>query len=98
MNQTSPATLLAVAKVYWRHFAPAWMLPIVLLPVDALSARLGHPLLFFWLIVMPLFFWGIFRGARPWLEHKIKYWHCVFWIMVFPFLIWVVVVVCWNAW
>lgn len=78
--------------MYWRSFAPAWLFPLVFLYGGVVSQRLGHPVLFFWFIAMPLFFFTSFRASRPWVERKIRYGHYVLLAIVLPFLIWIAAV------
>ena len=92
MDQTRPATLIEAVKTFWRNFAFAWVFPIVFLYGGLAADELGQPLLFFWLVATPLFFWSFFLASRPWLQQKIRYWHCVFWGMAVPFIIWMVAV------
>jgi hypothetical protein len=87
-----PPTLIAAGKVFWRTFAPAWAFPVVLLLISVGSDRLGHPLLAWWIFGMPFFFWAFFRATRPWLNGQIRYWHQVFWGMLVPFMVFVVLV------
>jgi len=87
MEQVRPATLIDAAKAFWGNFLPAWIFPVFFLFGGLASETLGHPLLFFWLVALPLFFWSFLRWARLGLERKVRYWHAVFWGMVFPFII-----------
>ena len=92
MEQAIPATLLDAAKTFWRSFVPVWVFPVVFLFGGVASEQLGHPVVFFWLVALPLFFWSFSRAIRLWLEKKIKYSHIAFWAFAFPFMIWVVAV------
>ena len=85
-------TLGGTARRFWRHFAPAWVFPVVFLYGGVASESLGHALLFFVLVVTPLFFWSFFRSTRPHREKLIPYWHWVFWGVLVPFLVWGVAV------
>jgi hypothetical protein len=87
MESVQSASLWGAARVNWRNFAPAWLFPFVLFYGGGVSDSLGHPNLFFTFIALPLFFWCFFNGTRPWRRHQVKYWHCVFWVMVVPFLV-----------
>src|SRR5262245_20196517 len=86
-----PTTLLAAGRMFWRSFAPAWVFPAVLLPIFLVSEKIGHPLLIWWLVEMPLFFWCFLRATRPWLDGRIRYSHQAFWGVVVPFLVWVAI-------
>jgi len=88
MEQTQPPTLFAAAKCFWRNFAPAWVFPVFFLYGGLAAEEIGHPFLFMSFCAIPLFFWSFFRASRPWLQQKIKYWHCAFWAIIFPFIIW----------
>ena len=92
MESTQPTYLWGAAKSYWRSFLPAWVFPFVFFYGGGVSDSFGHPNLFFVVVALPLFFWSFFRSARPWLRHQVKYWHCVFWAMVVPFLVGIVAV------
>jgi hypothetical protein len=92
MESTQPTNLWGAAESYWRSFFPAWIFPFVFFYGGAVSDSLGHPDLFFVVVALPLFFWCFFRATRPWLHHQVKYWHCIFWAMVVPFLIGIVAV------
>lgn len=87
MEQVRPTTLIGTGRAFWRNFLPAWIFPVFIIFGGLASDTLGHPLLFFWLVASPLFFWSFFRWARLWLERKVRYWHAAFWGMVFPFII-----------
>lgn len=88
MEQAIPATLFGAAKTYWRSFVPIWVFPIVFLYGGVASDKMGHPLMFFWLVAMPYFFWCFSRAARIWLAQQIKYSHFAFLVFLFPFMIW----------
>jgi hypothetical protein len=88
MAQVHSDTLIETAKIYWRDFAPAWAFPVIFLYGGLASGELGHPFLFFWFVAAPFFFWGLNRAWRP----KVRYWHSIFWGMLFPFIIWAVAV------
>ena len=85
-----PTTLIAAARVFWRSFAPVWAFPVVYLLISVVTNKIGHPLLGWWLLGMPLFFWCFFRAARPWLDRRIRYWHHAFWSALVPFILWMV--------
>jgi len=85
-------SLMGAAKMHWRAFAPAWVFPVFFLFGGVESERLGHPLLFFWLIAVPLFFWTFGRAAAVWSRRQLGYWPTVFWAILVPFLIWAVAV------
>jgi hypothetical protein len=87
MEPTLPATLFKAGKLFWRSFAPAWLFPVVFLYGGIASEELGDPLLFFFFVAIPLFFWSFLRASRPWLEQKIQFWHSAFWGLLLPFLI-----------
>ena len=84
MSDQAQTTLLASARNYWRSFAAAWVFPLVFLFGGLLSEELGHPLVFFWLIAAPFFFWSFFRAFRA----PVNYWHMAFWGFLVPFIIW----------
>jgi hypothetical protein len=67
---------------------PAWIFPFVFLYGGLAADKIGHPLLFFWLIAAPLFFWSFARASSPWRRKEVGYWSGVFWSMVVPFLLW----------
>jgi hypothetical protein len=92
MGNGTTISLLGAAKAHWRLFIPAWVFPVVLLFGGTLSERLGHPLLFFWLVAVPLFFWALSRASVPWRQGQLKYWPTVFWAMLVPFVIWAIAV------
>jgi hypothetical protein len=58
---------------------------------------MGRPLLFFFVVTTPLFFWGFFRAGRVWLERRIRYRHMVFWAFIAPFIVWSVTLYVANA-
>jgi hypothetical protein len=97
VEPTLPTTLFEAGKRFWRIFAPAWLFPVVFLYGGTASEELGHPLLFFFFVAIPLFFWSFFRASRPWLNQKIQFWHSAFWGLFLPLLIWTVVVLSRNA-
>jgi hypothetical protein len=92
MELTQPTNLWGSAKTYWRSFLPAWLFPFVFFYGGGVSDSLGYPNLFFAVVALPLFFWCFFRATRPWHRHQVRYWHCVFWAMVIPFLVGIVAV------
>jgi hypothetical protein len=87
-----PTTLIGAARVFWRSFAPLWAFPVVSLLISIVTTKIGHPLLGWWLLGMPLFFWCFFRAARPWLDRHIRFWHQAFWVLLVPFALWIVVI------
>lgn len=89
MDAPTRTTLLRTARVHWRSFAPAWGFPFVFLFGGLAAERIGHPLIFFFLVAVPLFFWSFSRATAPWLKQEIGYWHCIFWAVVVRFLLWV---------
>jgi hypothetical protein len=82
---TSPGTLLSTARQYRSYFLPAWAFPV------ALAFLSNTPALSRWLyppVVLLVFFLVFIRAALPWMRHKIRCWHAVFWSMLAPFLLW----------
>jgi hypothetical protein len=53
-----------------------------------LAEGLGSPLLFFWFVAAPLFFWSFHRASRV----RASRWHVVFWAMLVPFSVFVAAV------
>ena len=92
MADDADISLIAAAKMHWRVFLPAWIFPLVVLFGGVASEQLGHPALFFWVIAAPLFFWSFFRAMGVCRRGQLSYWYTVFWGMLVPFIIWVVVV------
>ena len=78
--------------MHWRSFAPAWLFPIAFLYGGQAADQFGHPLVFFWVIAAPLFFWSFAHATAPYRKKQIGYWHMVFWSMGVPFLIWILAV------
>ena len=97
MAPNLPATLFEAGKIFWRSFAPAWLFPVVFLYGEIASDELGYPLLFFFFVAIPLFFWSFFRASRPWINQRIRFWHSAFWGLMLPFLIGTVAVLSTNA-
>jgi hypothetical protein len=85
-------TLLGVAKQNWRLFLPAWLFPPVFLFGSMAAERFAVGVWFYWLVVMPLFFWSFFRASRPWLLKTAPYFQVVFWAIAVPFLVFVATV------
>jgi uncharacterized Tic20 family protein len=85
-------SLFQTARTFWREFFAAWLFPLVFLFGGVASERVGHPVLFFWLVAMPLFFWAFARASRPWLRKQVKYWHAVVLGMLLPFAVFAVAV------
>ncbi len=85
METFRPVSLSDAARSHWRSFLPAWIFPFVFFYGGGVSDSLGHPNLFFFMIALPLFYWSFYRASRPWLQSRVKYWHCVFWAMLVPF-------------
>jgi hypothetical protein len=92
MIELLPSTLLGVARKHWRSFLPAWLFPFVFLYGGRISEHIEHPLLFLWVIALPLFFWSSIRASNPWINKEIGYWYFVFWGMLVPFALWVLAV------
>jgi hypothetical protein len=84
--------LLNSAKQNRRYFWPIWIFPFWFLFGGVALEHSSHPFLIFGLIFIPLFFWSFFRATRPWMRREIKYSHYAFWVMVVPFLTWIVLV------
>jgi len=84
--------LLQVAKLHWRSFWPAWVFPAFMLFGGLLADKLNHPLLFFNVLGIPLFFWSGLRAVGPWVRREIRYTHFVFWSMIVPFITWGILV------
>ena len=62
----------------WRTFWPGWLAPIVGVYGGPVAERIGHPLLFY-SVVMALFMWNSAKAASPWLRREATYQHAVFW-------------------
>ena len=92
METSRSVSLSDAARSHWRSFLPAWIFPFVFFYGGGVSDSLGHPNLFFIMIAMPLFYWSFYRASRPWLQRRVKYWHCVFWAMLVPFCMGIVAV------
>lgn len=87
MEESRSISLLDAARSHWRSFLPAWIFPFVFFYGGGLSDSMGHPDLFFFAIAAPLFYWSFYQASCPWLQKRVKYWHCVFWAMLVPFLL-----------
>ena len=92
MTNGANASLVQAARMHWRSFAPAWVFPLVFLFGGLASEQLGHPILFFWVVAVPLFFWTFSRATAVWRKGQLGYWQTAFWAMFVPFLIWAVAV------
>jgi hypothetical protein len=86
-----PDDVFAVGRRYWRSFAPLWMAPITVLVAFGVAQRIGHPLLAWWLVAMPLGLWSSIRALRPWASGRIPYRQQVLLGLVVPWLVWIVV-------
>jgi len=89
---TKNVSLIDTVVTHWRDFALVWVFPIFFLLGGSVSEVLGYPNTFFWLAALPVFFLSFYRAIRPWLKEEVSYWSLVFWVMLVPFLIWVVAV------
>ena len=89
MSGTLTHSLFETVRLFWREYLAAWLYPLLLLFGGSASARLGHPVLFLWLVGFPLFFWSFWRASRPWLSKRIPYWHAVVLGVLIPFAIFV---------
>jgi len=87
MDRNKDSSLFDVAKIHWRAFAPFWIFPVFFLVGGTIADQVGHPVLFFWSIV-PIFLWAFFRATKPCKPKEKGYLKCVFWAIVFPFIIW----------
>jgi hypothetical protein len=85
---TPTTTLLGVGRTHWRQFAPAWAFPVFVFYGSALAEQLNIGGVFYWVFVIPLFYWSFFRASKPWLSKSAPYLAVVFWAMVVPFLVW----------
>ena len=74
--------------MHWRSFAPAWLFPLSFLYGGLAADQLGHPLVFFWVVAAPLFFWSFACATVPWSKKQVSYWHTVFWSLGVPFFMW----------
>lgn len=89
MEDLQPQSLMAAVRAHWRTFVPAWIFPIVLLYGFRVADDLGHPMVFWSLVLTPLFFWSFVRWACLWLEDRICYWHSLVLGVLLPFTIWI---------
>ncbi|MDP1817280.1 MAG: hypothetical protein Q8K92_22680 [Leadbetterella sp.] len=91
MDQEQQISLLDMAKIHWRAFAPMWIFPVFFLAGGTIADQIGHPEIFFWSIT-PLFFWVFFRASKPCRPKEKGYLKCIFWAIFFPLIIWGVAV------
>jgi hypothetical protein len=65
---------------------------LVFLYGGALADQLDYPMVFFWVVAVPLFCWSGDRASKPLIAKQIGYWPAVFWAMVVPFSVWALAV------
>jgi hypothetical protein len=80
----------AAGRRYWRTFAPLWIAPVTVLLAFGVAQRIGHPLLAWWLVAMPVGVWASIRALRPGVSGRIACRQQVLLGIVAPWLVWVV--------
>lgn len=88
-NQDS---IFEATKMHWRSFVFAWLSPIVLIFAFDSSHALGIKSKYiFWVLCVPLFFWGYISGGKPLERGEISGLHHRILSMLVPLLIFIVV-------
>jgi hypothetical protein len=62
-----------------------------------MAERTGHVELFYYVVLVPLFFWSFFRSIRPGFMYSEPYFKVVLWAIVAPILTAVVAGSFWSA-
>jgi hypothetical protein len=84
-----PDTLSAAGRRYWKTFLAMWAAPVVWVSAFVAADRIGHPLLGWWVVGCPFFFWSFVRPARLWLTQRIRYWHWFILGIVIPVIVFI---------
>ena len=89
--QAQPLNLIQAGRKHWRHFAPAWVFPVVLLSSTYLPRGSAASTAIQWSLRLA-FFWVFFRAAGPSLRRELPIAQTAFWAVLVPFAIWVAAV------
>lgn len=80
----SSSTLLAAVRVHYRSWLPHWVLVVAFAAAGLLG--IGDEVAeWFWVFGL-VYFVTFFYAVRPSVSQTLPYWHVIFWVLVFPFL------------
>ena len=89
----STETLRSAARRNWRYFLPVWILPVALFSLIFVPAWSSHTDLVFWLLMCPALIVSMYVAGIPIRKGLATVSHTAVWAIVFPLLIWVLVIV-----
>jgi len=76
------------AKFYWKNFIFVWLWPLIFLFFLAFDG-FGHPILIFWAIGMPYYYWSLRKAAIPFGKKAYRNKFYLVWAGLFPLLFWI---------
>ncbi len=79
-------------KEHWGSFLWMWLFPIVVLSSALLPLFARYPVGFFWVVDAPLFFLCYYMASRPVRKRQITARQGVVFIVVVPFVIWILLI------
>ena len=85
-------TLRSTARRHWRYFLPMWLLPVVMFSLIFVPQWSTHADLGFWLVLCPALFISTYVAGIPGRKGLATLSHTAFWAIVFPVLIWALMV------
>ena len=93
-----PDTLKSAAQRFWKDFLPAWLVPVVMMADTIRQHVVGtEPSALFVNAVFVFFFLSFAWWVRLPLTKQLSQSHATLLGMLTPFLIWVVLVICYNV-
>lgn len=85
-------SLRSTAKLYWRYFAPMWLLPVLVFATIFLPAWSTHPELVFSLLMVPAFAASMYLATTPIRKKMVGFSHTAFWAVFVPFVVWALII------
>lgn len=77
-----------VAKLHWKNFIFVWLWPPIFLAFLAFEG-FGYPILIFWTIWMPYYYWSLHIAAKPFGEKSYRNKYYFVWAILVPLLLWI---------
>jgi hypothetical protein len=92
---SEPPGLFAAARRHWRHFVFAWSWPIFFYASSLGLSWCGfltprNEWVWFLGFETPVFWAAAYLASAPYRQRLIRTWQAVFWILVIPILLWLV--------
>jgi len=89
MTQPHAPSLFAVPRVLWRSFVAVWIFPVFFFLGSQVAGRVAFfPAWLFWVVAVPLFFFGFGRPAFLFFRQRLSFISAIVWGAIAPWLIW----------